>query len=90
MLVLLGVAVMTGPGDPPRRSMLAALAVLIAVMVCGYFLIFIVTPYDLAWHLGTASDRLAVQLQPLMTLALFCALPARLEDLLPRRKIAGV
>jgi hypothetical protein len=79
MLVLLGIPLMIGTGEPQRRSTLAGLAVLTAVLVGGYFLVFIVTPYDLRWHLSTASDRLAVQLQPLMILCLFHAFPTRLE-----------
>lgn len=89
MLVLLGIAVMAGPGQPPRRSMLAGLAVLVGIVVGGYFLVFIVTPYDLKWHLGTSSDRLAMQLQPLMIMALFLAMPTRVEELLARPKLAG-
>jgi hypothetical protein len=89
MLVLLGVAMMTGSGDPPRRSTLAGLAVLTGVLVTGYFLVFIVTPYDLVWHLASSSDRLAVQLQPLMILSLFYALPARLGEQFLGRNTTG-
>ncbi len=43
-----------------------ALAALMALflMLLGYFFIFIITPFDLAWHLATTLDRLLMQLWP--------------------------
>jgi len=33
-------------------------------MVIGYYLVYIVTPHDLAWHLQYSLDRLLLQLWP--------------------------
>jgi len=45
-----------------------------AVMLAGYFSIFLITPYPLPWQLGSSLDRLMVQLWPLLLLALFIPL----------------
>ena len=79
MLVVVGIAIVTGSGNPPRRSAIGGLIVLVTVLISGYFLVFVITPLDLKYHLATAADRLAVQLQPIMVFVLFFALPTRLE-----------
>jgi hypothetical protein len=33
-------------------------------MMMGYFMVYIITPYDLAWHLETSLDRLMMQIWP--------------------------
>jgi len=60
--------------DQERRRD-AVLAVSVGgVMLAAYFSFYIVTPYDLAWHLATSLNRLIVQLWPLLLLAVFAAL----------------
>jgi hypothetical protein len=49
---------------PPPRVASLALAVT-AVAMAGYFMIYMVTPHDLQWHLGTSLGRVCVQYLPL-------------------------
>jgi hypothetical protein len=46
---------------------------LLAVMLVGYFGVYLTTPNDLPTHLATSLDRLLVQLWPLALLAFFLA-----------------
>lgn len=36
----------------------------LALMLAGYFFIYVITPYDLGWHLNTSLNRLFLQLWP--------------------------
>jgi len=40
-------------------------------MLSGYFMIFLITPNDLIWHLNTALQRLFLQLLPVSLFAFF-------------------
>jgi hypothetical protein len=48
------------------RDVRSALPVVgtLALTACGYFALYVVTPYELSWHLTTSADRLVVQLWP--------------------------
>jgi hypothetical protein len=46
-----------------KRTFLILLVTLFSVLA-GYFLVYILTPYDLDWHLATSLSRLLVQLWP--------------------------
>lgn len=46
-----------------RPAVLAAWGLLLAI-TAAYFFTYVVTPLDLAWHLGTSAGRLMVQLVP--------------------------
>jgi hypothetical protein len=54
----------------------AALSVL-AIMLTGYFLVYVATPHDLTWHLKSSADRLLLHLWPLgiWTVFLYLATP---------------
>ena len=54
----------------------AALGVLAPVLT-GYFLVYVMTPHDLAWHLRSSAERLLLHLWPLAiwTLFLYLATP---------------
>jgi hypothetical protein len=52
-------------------------------MLGGYFGVYVLTPKDLGWHLGTSLDRLLPQLWPL---ALF---PSFLAAASPEEGLAG-
>lgn len=50
----------------------------IGLVLAGYFLVFLASPFDLRWHLGTTVSRLLCQLWPAAVFALFyAAAPAR-------------
>jgi len=45
--------------------------VLLGMMLIGYYLIYLITPFDLAWHLKNSADRLLLQLWPSILFAYF-------------------
>jgi len=54
---------------PPRLARAWAWpALAVAMTLVGYMMVFVVTPYDLGWHLSTALDRLFVHLWPAIVL----------------------
>lgn len=55
--------------------------VVLFTMMCGYFLVYVVTPHDLDWHLGTSAKRLMLHLFPLAIFTFFMvvASPRELE-----------
>jgi hypothetical protein len=52
----------------PAVRMMAAVA---GLMLGSYYLAYVITPFDIAWHVSTSIDRLLVQLWPLVVLAAF-------------------
>ena len=48
-------------------------AALLCLMLATYFWVYLTTPYDLAWHLDTSSDRLLLQLWPCFLLSTLLA-----------------
>lgn len=56
-----------------RWRALARELVVPAFVLIGYAGVYLVTPYDLAWHLGSSLDRLALHLWPLALLAVGAA-----------------
>jgi hypothetical protein len=56
----------------PRPRVPHAPAVL-ALMLAGYALVYLTTPYDIAWHLSDSVHRLFMQLWPTALLAFFLA-----------------
>lgn len=51
------------------------------LILSGYYATYLVTPYELGWHLSTSADRLIVQLWPLAVLAIFLAMRSPEEAL---------
>lgn len=43
----------------------------IALMLAGYFFIFLISPYELQWQIGTALDRLILQVWPVIIFTYF-------------------
>lgn len=64
-----------------RRDALPAGA-LTGCMMLGYFVVYIITPAESNWQIGTTLDRLAAQLWPAVLIAVFAGLRAP-EDLAP-------
>ena len=44
---------------------------LLATMLCGYFFIYVITPYDLSLHLASSLQRLLVHLWPILLFLTF-------------------
>ena len=58
-----------------RGGPIRPLALALLLQLSGYYLVYLMTERDLAWHLGTSNLRLFVQLWPSALLCLFLALP---------------
>jgi hypothetical protein len=65
-LLLLG----TWIPEKQRRSVAGSLIAL-GIMLAGYFMIYVISPRDLEWHMGTSLDRLYSQLWPSFILIFF-------------------
>ncbi|MHC4813716.1 MAG: hypothetical protein ACYTGW_19160 [Planctomycetota bacterium] len=74
LVVLLVFAVVSGPvRDKSRRPLIASVAITVFLTVAGYYVVFVLTPRDLQWHLSTAADRLMVHVWPSALFLLFMA-----------------
>lgn len=71
-----------GRREAPGAVFLAAAA---AVTCLSYSLAFVLSPYDLAWHLGSALDRLLLHVLPLLTAAIFALAGERSRPCEPDR-----
>lgn len=77
----------TGPGF--RSSLLA-----LVLTLTGYFAVYVITPYDIYWHLRFSLPRLFLQLWPSTIFLFFLAVPPRrtgmseVEPLGPRLKVS--
>jgi hypothetical protein len=47
-----------------NRRTLSPLVTLLGLLFCGYFLSFLISPYDLKWHLNSALYRLIIHIWP--------------------------
>ena len=71
--VLAVYALAMGAAQPPdARRGLAAIGAILILQLLGYCAIFVLTPHDLAWHLGTALARLVLHIYPSGLFLLFC------------------
>jgi hypothetical protein len=52
-------------------------ALTLALTLSGYFVIYVITPYDLDWHLRFSLNRLFLQLWPSTIFVFFLAIPAK-------------
>ena len=80
---------------PPRLSSAARalpLFLLPALTLVGYFLIYVITPFDLTWHLATSLDRLCLQVWPMIVflVASSSSLGRRFEPGRASASVAGV
>ncbi|MFH1419323.1 MAG: hypothetical protein ABII12_13700 [Planctomycetota bacterium] len=58
--VLVGVRV-----DRRDRQQFAVCLLTLSLMLAGHFVVYLLTPHDLVWHLGTSARRLFLQLLPM-------------------------
>lgn len=47
---------------------------ILLIMLSGYFMVYVITPHDLIWHLDTSLNRLFIQLLPMTLFIFFVAL----------------
>ena len=50
------------------------MAVVLGLMLASYYVVYVTTPFDIAWHVSTSIDRLLVQLWPALVLTVFMGL----------------
>ncbi len=55
-----------------RTAYIAGITILVAQSL-GYYVIYLITPYDLAWHLNYSADRIVLQIFPLILFMVLCA-----------------
>lgn len=55
-----------------RMAYVADITIL-AIQVLGYYAAYLISPYDLAWHLSYSSSRIVLQIFPLLLLLMLCA-----------------
>ena len=53
----------TAPAKDNSRAWLTTAGVLVGAL-CGYYAVYLLSPYDLDWHIGTSLDRLLLQIWP--------------------------
>ncbi len=58
------------PQAKENRPMVVAAIVLLAVQMLGYYAVYMITPYDLTWHLTTSVERVFLQVFPLAAFAI--------------------
>jgi 4-amino-4-deoxy-L-arabinose transferase-like glycosyltransferase len=56
-----------------RRSLLRLAGVLLAVQMLGYYAVYLITPYELTWHLTYSVERVFLQVFPLTAFAILHA-----------------
>jgi hypothetical protein len=64
IIVLLLYLLLLGLSKQWKNPNAIAALMTLFLMLLGYFFIFIITPFDLEWHLATTLDRLLMQLWP--------------------------
>jgi len=74
---------------PPelRPAYAAGLAILV-IQVLGYYAAYLISPYDLAWHLSYSSTRIVLQIFPLLLFLVLCASRETETILGPGRRLA--
>jgi len=70
----------------PIRSLSGtrALAAMLCLQLLGYCIVYLLTPHDLAWHLGTSLGRLILHLYPAILFLFFCTV-SEPETAFPQR-----
>jgi hypothetical protein len=69
-LVLYLLVVGRGPSGVEHES-LGTLAVTLGLLLAGYLFVYVVTPYDLTWHVETSMHRLLLHAWPSLLFAYF-------------------
>jgi hypothetical protein len=72
IVILITYVLLVGRDTGVRSKALTVMpASLLLLMLLGYFVAYLITPYDLAWHVSLSIDRLFLQLWPSAIFAAF-------------------
>jgi 4-amino-4-deoxy-L-arabinose transferase-like glycosyltransferase len=63
--------------------------VILILMLAGYYGVYLVTPYDLSWHLGSSLNRLLLQLWPLTIFVWCMSAPAQKDGMISNGPSSG-
>jgi hypothetical protein len=61
------------PLEPKQRSAYVAGITLLVVQLLGDYAVYLITPYDLTWHLTYSIERIALQIFPPIAFLVLCA-----------------
>ncbi len=79
------VALAIAVGARPRTLLRSVPLLAGILLLCADVLVYVLTPQDLAWHLGTSAGRVLLQAWPALLLGLFAAAAPRAPAMLPDR-----
>jgi hypothetical protein len=65
-----------------RSERARVMAIVVGLMLLSYYFVYVLTPFDISWHISTSIDRLLVQLWPSLVLTAFLGLPSQVSGLL--------
>jgi hypothetical protein len=71
---LMGLAAVWMAGRSERARVMA---IVVGLMLLSYYFVYVLTPFDISWHISTSIDRLLVQLWPSLVLTAFLGLPSQ-------------
>ena len=74
------------PVSPEHRPAYSAGIAILIIQVLGYYAAYLVSPYDLAWHLSYSSTRIVLQIFPLLLFLTLCASQEAEQVLAPARQ----
>lgn len=79
LLVLLYFVIPGGRKPQSEQNNYAGILTIVLTFV-GYFAIYVITPYDLYWHLRFSLNRLFLQLWPCAVLLFFLGIPRKVAE----------
>ena len=47
------------------------MAAVLGLMLLSFYFVYVLTPYEIEWHITTSFDRLLIQLWPALVLTVF-------------------
>ena len=68
VLPLVGLAALWTSGRSESARVMVAV---LGLMLLSFYVVYVLTPYEIVWHITTSFDRLLVQLWPALVLAVF-------------------
>lgn len=68
VLPFVGLAALWSSGQSRRARVMAAV---LGLMLLSFYFVYVLTPYEIEWHITTSFDRLLIQLWPALVLTVF-------------------
>ena len=61
------------PLTKERTLMVIASSAMLGIQMLGYYGVYLITPYDLTWHLSFSVERIFLQIFPLLAFVILSA-----------------